>query len=116
MNVDKLQQLKNKKVICSIYHIDFEKFSAEDKEEFNRREAFVDVYHVISEKTKLQLKELTDKIKEMSTSTATTQDAEEAEEEADENIDDLDDGSEEEGGFPWALLVGAAAVAAQLLG
>ncbi len=57
----KLQQLKNKKVICSIYHIDFEKFSAEDKEEFQKREAFVDIYHVISEKTKLQLKELTDK-------------------------------------------------------
>ena len=55
------KHLKKKKVICSIYHIDFEKFSTEDKQEFEIRDSFVDVYHVISEKTKLQLKKLTNK-------------------------------------------------------
>tara|TARA_B100000965_G_scaffold374928_1_gene366620 strand:- start:7119 stop:8042 length:924 start_codon:yes stop_codon:yes gene_type:complete len=53
--------LKNKKVICSIYHIDFKKFSSKDKKEFEKRDKFVDIYHVISEKTKLQLRELTSK-------------------------------------------------------
>ena len=55
------KHLKKKKVLCSIYHIDFEKFSTEDKNEFEKRDTFVDIYHVISEKTKLQLKELTNK-------------------------------------------------------
>ena len=63
-----------------------------------------------------KIKEATSKIKEMSKSTPTNQDADQAEKEAEENINDLDDGSEDASGFPWAVLVGAAAVAAQLLG
>ena len=57
----KKRNLKNKKVVCSIYHIDFEKFASEDKKEFEERDSFVDLYHVISEKTKLQLQKLTNK-------------------------------------------------------
>ena len=57
----KKRNLKNKKVVCSIYHIDFEKFALEDKKEFEERDSFVDLYHVISEKTKLQLQKLTNK-------------------------------------------------------
>tara|TARA_B100001250_G_scaffold404429_1_gene420399 strand:- start:247 stop:1170 length:924 start_codon:yes stop_codon:yes gene_type:complete len=53
--------LKTKKVVCSIYHIDFEKFSDKDKKEFYKRDSFVNEYHVISNKTKLQLEQLTDK-------------------------------------------------------
>ena len=53
--------LEKKKVICSIYHIDEEKFSSNDLEEFNERDRFVDFYHVISENSKKQLMKYTDK-------------------------------------------------------
>ena len=48
----------NKKVICSIYHIDFANF---DKKDFYKRDMYVDFYHVISEHTKKQLQKLTSK-------------------------------------------------------
>ena len=57
----KTKYLKDKKVVCSIYHIDFEKFTEKDEKEFYARDEFVDIYHVISNKTVLQLKKLTDK-------------------------------------------------------
>lgn len=50
--------LKEKKILCSHYHFDFENF---DKEDFNELDSFVDQYHVISQKTKNQLATLTDK-------------------------------------------------------
>ncbi|MAT49238.1 MAG: hypothetical protein CMA27_05355 [Euryarchaeota archaeon] len=53
--------LKKKKVVCSIYHIDFQKFSDKDKKDFLKRESYVDEYHVISEKSKMQLEQLTNK-------------------------------------------------------
>ena len=53
--------LKNKKVICSIYHIDFEKFDKKQEKDFYNLDKYVDQYHVISLKTKDQLKKLTDK-------------------------------------------------------
>jgi glycosyltransferase involved in cell wall biosynthesis len=53
--------LKTKKVLCSIYHIDFDKFSRKEFREFYKRDKFVDEYHVISQKTKTQLEKLTDK-------------------------------------------------------
>lgn len=56
-----IKYLKNKKVVCSIYHIDFDKFSADDIREFAERDKYVDVYHVISKKTKEQLLRLTEK-------------------------------------------------------
>tara|TARA_B110000003_G_C16574214_1_gene505518 strand:+ start:276 stop:1199 length:924 start_codon:yes stop_codon:yes gene_type:complete len=53
--------LQNKKVICSIYHIDEDKFNEIQLKEFRDRDKVVDWYHTISNKSKLQLKELTDK-------------------------------------------------------
>ena len=53
--------LKKKKVICSIYHIDFEKFDKKDEEDFYKRDQYVDIYHVISKKTYDQVKKLTNK-------------------------------------------------------
>tara|TARA_A100001011_G_scaffold127835_2_gene134867 strand:- start:22965 stop:23885 length:921 start_codon:yes stop_codon:yes gene_type:complete len=55
------RQLKNKKVICTIHHIDEEKFLKKEKENFYSRDKFVDEYHVISNKTKKQVQQYTDK-------------------------------------------------------
>ena len=40
--------LSSKKVICSVYHIDFEKFDKKEEKNFNRLDKHVDQYHVIS--------------------------------------------------------------------
>tara|TARA_E500000331_G_scaffold357131_1_gene417683 strand:+ start:4281 stop:5222 length:942 start_codon:yes stop_codon:yes gene_type:complete len=53
--------LERKKTLCSIYHIDMEKFNDEEKKEFYYRDKFVDEYHVISKNTENQLKKLTEK-------------------------------------------------------
>tara|TARA_Y100000389_G_C17449664_1_gene513892 strand:- start:1627 stop:2538 length:912 start_codon:yes stop_codon:yes gene_type:complete len=53
--------LLNKKVICSIYHIDFTKFSKDEEKDFYLRDKFVSEYHVISHKTKEQVRQMTDK-------------------------------------------------------
>ena len=53
--------IKEKKVVCSIYHIDFSKFDDDDKIEFYERDKFVDIYHVISNKTAEQVRTLTNK-------------------------------------------------------
>lgn len=55
------RHLKNKKVVCSIYHIDFDNFDGKEKKDFYKRDEFVDFYHVISKKTREQLQELTSK-------------------------------------------------------
>lgn len=55
------RHLRNKKVICSIYHIDFDKFDEKEKKEFLERDKYVEFYHVISLKTKEQLAKLTKK-------------------------------------------------------
>jgi len=52
------RHLKNKKVLCTYHHFDFSNF---DKENFNTLDKFVDEYHVISKKTELDLKKLTNK-------------------------------------------------------
>lgn len=51
-------QLLKKRVICSHYHFDFDNF---DRKDFFELDQYVDEYHVISLKTKEQLKTLTDK-------------------------------------------------------
>ena len=51
--------LSKKKVVCSIYHIDEEKFTPKDVEEFKLRDNYVDLYHVISENTKKQVQKYT---------------------------------------------------------
>ena len=57
----KIKDLENKKIVCSIYHIDEDKLDDAQLNEFQKRDANVDFYHVISEKTKDQVRSLTDK-------------------------------------------------------
>ncbi len=59
-NVNK-RKLKNKKVLCSIYHIDESKFDDKAEKEFFDRDKYVDEYHVISKKTMEQVQKLTPK-------------------------------------------------------
>ena len=53
--------LKKNKVICTIHHIDEDKFDELEEKNFNSRDKIVDVYHVISQKTYDQVKKLTNK-------------------------------------------------------
>lgn len=53
--------LNKKKVICTIHHIDEDKFDNEEKKEFLKRDKIIDAYHAISESTKNQIQKLTDK-------------------------------------------------------
>tara|TARA_B100000965_G_C19591946_1_gene758353 strand:+ start:1958 stop:2899 length:942 start_codon:yes stop_codon:yes gene_type:complete len=55
------KHLSKKKTLCSIYHIDEEKFDNKEKALFFERDKFVDEYHVISQKTKIQVSKLTNK-------------------------------------------------------
>tara|TARA_X000000368_G_C23055472_1_gene723639 strand:- start:2770 stop:3693 length:924 start_codon:yes stop_codon:yes gene_type:complete len=55
------KRLKNKKVICTIHHIDFDKFNDKEKTDFFRRDKYVNTYHTVSYKTKKQLETLTNK-------------------------------------------------------
>jgi len=53
--------LKSKKVLCTIHHIDEDKFDHEQENEFKVRDKYVDHYHTISNKTYHQLKQITKK-------------------------------------------------------
>ena len=55
------KQLSKKFVVCTIHHVDFEKFNKEEEKNFYERDKFVDFYHVISSKTKNQIQKLTNK-------------------------------------------------------
>ncbi len=55
------RRLKSKKVVCTIHHIDFDKFNDKEKTDFYKRDKYVDLYHTVSGKTKEQLKKLTNK-------------------------------------------------------
>ena len=55
------KNLSKKKVVCTIHHIDFDKFDSKEKASFYEREKYVDIYHAISPKTAEQLKRLTNK-------------------------------------------------------
>tara|TARA_B100002052_G_scaffold298351_1_gene331591 strand:+ start:1044 stop:1982 length:939 start_codon:yes stop_codon:yes gene_type:complete len=57
----KLEKNSSRKVVCSVYHIDEEKFNKSEVEKFNFRDQFVDAYHVISKKTLDQVRKYTDK-------------------------------------------------------
>ena len=52
------EHLSKKKVICSYYHFDFDNF---DFDNFKELDKYVAEYHVISENTKKQLIQITDK-------------------------------------------------------
>ena len=60
-NKTPIKHLRNKKVLCSIYHIDFNSFDKKQEKDFYQLEEYVDEFHVISNKTKNQLKQLTNK-------------------------------------------------------
>ena len=57
----KKKHLRDKKVVCSIYHLEDKDFEHKQIRDFKKRDSFVDVYHVISLKTKKELEKLTDK-------------------------------------------------------
>ncbi|MAT48850.1 MAG: hypothetical protein CMA27_03360 [Euryarchaeota archaeon] len=56
-----VRSLKKNKVLCTIHHIDEEKFDNHQLEEFTYRDKYVDHYHVISDKTLQQVRKLTSK-------------------------------------------------------
>jgi len=51
----------NKKIVLTIHHLEQSDFSKNNIELFKSRDEVVDVYHVLNEKTKNQLEEITDK-------------------------------------------------------
>lgn len=53
--------LKRKKVVCTIHHIDEDKFGDNEKKEFYNRDQYVDFYHAISNTTEKQIKKYTKK-------------------------------------------------------
>lgn len=55
------KHLRNKEVVCSIYHFEEKDFMKENLQDFFDRDKFVTHYHVISPKVKEQLENLTDK-------------------------------------------------------
>ena len=55
------KQLKEKKVVCTIHHLEDGDIKSEKAIEFYERDQYIDVYHVISKKTKLELSKHTDK-------------------------------------------------------
>ena len=58
--IPKKYLLRNK-VICTIHHIDEDKFDKNEEENFFERDKIVDHYHVISKKTEEQISRLTSK-------------------------------------------------------
>jgi len=59
-NVSK-KNLANKKVVCTIHHLENDDFEGDKREEFLERDEYVDIYHVISKKTKDELEQYTKK-------------------------------------------------------
>ena len=55
------RQLTKRKVLCSIHHIDEDKYDILESNNFAERDEYVDQYHVISNKTAEQVAKLTDK-------------------------------------------------------
>ena len=53
--------LKKNKVVCTIHHIDEDKFDEKERKNFYDRDRYVDHYHVISKSTYKQVSQLTDK-------------------------------------------------------
>ncbi len=53
------RHLKNKKVVCSLYHFEKKDFEQSSLKEFFKRDEYVDEYHVISPIVGKQLKEMT---------------------------------------------------------
>ena len=56
-----LTYLTKNKVLCTIHHIDEDKFTETESKKFQERDTYVNAYHVISNKTFDQVKKLTSK-------------------------------------------------------
>ncbi|OUV59289.1 MAG: hypothetical protein CBC82_10325 [Cellvibrionales bacterium TMED122] len=56
-----IKYLNKNKVLCTIHHIDEDKFTKQEQEEFQDRDQYVDAYHVISDTTFEQVNKLTTK-------------------------------------------------------
>lgn len=56
-----IKYLNRNKVLCTIHHIDEDKFDNEQRNDFLERDKYVDIYHVISKKTFAQVEKLTNK-------------------------------------------------------
>ena len=57
----RLSNLKKANVVCTIHHIDMDKFSKSEEEEFYLWDEHINLYHAISNKTAKQLEQLTKK-------------------------------------------------------
>ena len=57
----KTKKFKNKKVLCSVYHLDESQSDNNDIENFKKFDQFVDMYHTISLKSKIQIEKYTSK-------------------------------------------------------
>lgn len=53
--------LDEKKVLCTIHHIDYSKFNKKEEKNFYDLDQYVDSYHAVSDSTKKQLANLTNK-------------------------------------------------------
>ena len=58
---EKKKALRNKHVVCSIYHFEDSDFKDSGLRDFKKRDKYVDTYHVISRKTLKELERLTNK-------------------------------------------------------
>lgn len=58
---ENFEKYKSKKIICSIHHIEEDKFKKNEYKNFKYLEQFIDAYHVISLNTQKQLLKYTDK-------------------------------------------------------
>ena len=57
----KIRKFQNKKVLCSVYHLDESQSNNEDIENFKKFDQYVDMYHTISLKSKIQIEKHTNK-------------------------------------------------------
>ncbi len=53
--------LEEKKVLCTLHHIDYSKFNKEEEKNFYELDQYVHSYHAVSDSTKYQLENLTNK-------------------------------------------------------
>lgn len=56
-----LSNLRMKKVLCTVHHLDLENFSSSDYKQFLNVDKYVDYYHVLSSKTEEKLRKLSNK-------------------------------------------------------
>ncbi len=53
--------LKSKTVVCSVHHLEEKDYSDKPLKEFNKRDKYVNFYHTISKKSKIEIQKLTSK-------------------------------------------------------